>query len=357
MPRKQTRKIFVGSVPIGGGAPVPVQSMTNTNTLDWRATASQIKRLEEVGCEIIRVAVESEEAAKMLPFIKKEINIPLIADIDKSYGAAIWSIKLGADGIRINPKYFRGIDKIKEIIKAALEHNVIIRIGVNSGSVEGDLLKKYGHPTPEALVESALRYIRIFEEQGFELIKVSLKSSDVLDTIAAYRKFSECSDYPLHLGVTEAGLPIDAAVKSALGIGMLLYEGIGDTFRVSITGDPEIEMQVAYDILRALKIRQVGIDFISCPTCGRTKFNLIELAKKAHQALIKIRTPLKVAVMGCWVNGPGEAKEADVGIGGGRGTGGLFKKGKKIEEDILEEDLLGTLLREVEEMTGEKISS
>ncbi|MFP5212232.1 MAG: flavodoxin-dependent (E)-4-hydroxy-3-methylbut-2-enyl-diphosphate synthase [Acidobacteriota bacterium] len=352
--RRPTRRIHIGSVPIGGGAPVAVQSMTNTDTRDPKATVAQIKRLEEAGCEIVRVAVPDNEAAQQLGAIKKSIGIPLIADIHFDYRLAIMALEAGVDGLRLNPGNIGGADKVKKVAEAARERSVPIRIGVNSGSLEKDLLAQYGHPTPEAMVESALRHVRLLEDHNFDLIKISLKSSDVLNTIACYRLLSERTDYPLHLGVTEAGTVVDGAIKSALGIGILLFEGIGDTMRVSLTSGPEDEMPVAYSILRSLRLRERGVEMVSCPTCGRTEIDLIGMAQKAERLLRKVKTPLKVAIMGCVVNGPGEAREADVGVAGGRGKGILFKKGERIET-VPESELLDRLLTEIERMTGEKI--
>ncbi|MHC1725056.1 MAG: flavodoxin-dependent (E)-4-hydroxy-3-methylbut-2-enyl-diphosphate synthase [Syntrophobacteraceae bacterium] len=352
--RRISRQIFIGDVAVGGGAPVSVQSMTNTDTRDWRATVDQINRLEEAGCEIIRVAIPDQEAADQFEAIKKSIRIPIIADIHFDYRLAISAMKSGADAIRINPGNIGGPEKVERVIEVAKERSIPVRIGVNSGSVEKDLLAKYGHPTPEAMVESAMRHIRFFEENDFGLIKISLKSSDVINTIESYRLLAQKTDYPFHLGVTEAGTVVSGAIKSALGIGFLLLEGIGDTLRVSLTADPEEEMFVAYSILRALKLRQRGVELVSCPTCGRTEIALIPLVEKAEALLKKIRAPLKVAIMGCVVNGPGEAREADVGIAGGRESGLLFKKGERVEK-VPEPELLTRLISEVEQMTGEKV--
>jgi (E)-4-hydroxy-3-methylbut-2-enyl-diphosphate synthase len=352
--RRNTRQIHLGGVPIGGGAPVVVQSMTNTDTRDWQATVAQIKRLEDVGCEIVRVAVPDHAAAEQLSRIRNEIAIPLIADIHFDYRLAIEALQAGVDGLRLNPGNIGGPKKVRKVVAAAKERQVPIRIGVNSGSLEKDLLTQYGRPTPEAMVESALRHIRLLEDLDFALIKVSIKSSDVLDTITSYRLLSSKTDCPLHLGVTEAGTVVDGAIKSALGIGILLYEGIGDTLRVSVTSDPEEEIPIAYSILRALKLRERGVELISCPTCGRTEIDLIPMVQRAERMLRVVRTPLKVAIMGCVVNGPGEAREADVGIAGGRGKGILFKKGERVAK-VLESDLLHCLLLEVEKMTGEKL--
>lgn len=328
--------------------------MTNTDTRDGQATIEQIRRLEDAGCEIVRVAVLDEAAVEQLPRIKKGIGIPLIADIHFDYRLALGALKAGVDGLRLNPGNIGGEDKVAKVARAAKDRQVPIRIGVNSGSLEKDLLARFGHPTPEAMVESALRHIRLLEDHDFDLIKVSLKSSDVLNTVASYRLLSEKTNYPLHLGVTEAGTLVDGAVKSALGIGILLFEGIGDTLRVSITRDPEEEIPIAYSILRGLRLRERGVELISCPTCGRTEIELIPLVEKAERLLRKVKTPLKVAIMGCVVNGPGEAREADVGIAGGRGKGILFKKGERVET-VSESELIPRLLREVENITGEKI--
>lgn len=352
--RRTTRRISVGGVPIGGGAPVVVQSMTNTDTRDRRATVDQIKRLEDAGCEIVRTAVPDEMAVEQLAAIRKAIGIPLVADIHFDHRLALGALRAGVDGLRLNPGNIGGADKVRKVVEAARERGVPIRIGVNGGSLEKDLLARYGHPTPEAMVESALRHIRILEDQDFDLIKVSLKSSDVLNTIASYQLLSSKVDYPLHLGVTEAGTLVDGAVKSALGIGILLFEGIGDTIRVSLTKDPEEEIPVAYGILRSLRLRERGVELVSCPTCGRTEIDLIGLAERAERLLRKVRTPIKVAVMGCVVNGPGEAKEADVGIAGGRGNGLLFTKGGRVEK-VPESELIPRLLAEVEKITGERI--
>jgi (E)-4-hydroxy-3-methylbut-2-enyl-diphosphate synthase len=352
--RRVSRQIRIGDVLIGGGAPVSVQSMTNTDTRDSRSTVAQIERLQDAGCEIVRVAVPDEQAVEALATIKKAVRIPVIADIHFDFRLAIESMRAGADAIRINPGNIGGPDKLKKVIEVARERVVPVRIGVNSGSVEKDLLAKYGHPTPEAMVESALRHIKFFEDNDFASIKVSLKSSDVIATISAYRLLAQKTDCPFHLGVTEAGTVVGGAVKSALGIGLLLFEGIGDTLRVSLTAAPEEEMYVAWSILRALHLRDRGVELVSCPTCGRTEIDLIPLVQRVEAALKNVKTPLKVAVMGCVVNGPGEAKEADVGIAGGRGLGILFKKGSRVEK-VAESELLDRLLSEVERMTGEKI--
>jgi len=330
--------------------------MTNTDTRDYEKTVRQVRLLEELGCEIVRVAVPDETAVQQLSRIKKAIGIPLIADIHFDHRLALGALKAGVDGLRLNPGNIGGPSRVRKVVEAAKERQVPIRIGVNSGSLEKDLLARHGRPTPEAMVESALRHVALLEQLDFDLIKISLKSSDVPDTIASYRLLSQKTDYPLHLGVTEAGTLVGGTVKSALGIGLLLYEGIGDTLRVSITGPPEEEIPIAYSILRTLHLRERGIELVSCPTCGRTEIELIPLVKEAERILGKVKSPLKVAIMGCVVNGPGEAREADVGIAGGKGKGILFKKGERVEK-VDESDLLPRLLKEIEIMTGESLTA
>jgi (E)-4-hydroxy-3-methylbut-2-enyl-diphosphate synthase len=349
--RRKTRQISIGSLKIGGDAPVSVQSMTKTDTRDIQKTVLQIRRLEEAGCEIVRVAVVDEEAACAISEIKKKIKIPIIADIHFNYRLALKAMESGADGLRINPGNIGGKERLKAIILAAKSRSIPIRIGVNAGSLEKDLLKRFGGATAEAMVSSALRTIEWMEGIGFRQIKVSLKASDVLRTVEAYRLFSKTTDYPLHLGITEAGRGSRAIVKSSIGIGLLLSEGIGDTLRVSLTGDPVQEVRVGYEILGALKIRQRGVEIISCPTCGRCEINLTPLVEKVEKATQRIDTPLTIAIMGCVVNGPGEAKEADVGIAGGKGMGLLFRKGRVVKK-VREKDFARVLLKEVDEMTG-----
>jgi (E)-4-hydroxy-3-methylbut-2-enyl-diphosphate synthase len=354
MERRKTRQISIGPVKVGGDAPISVQSMTKTDTRDIRRTVHQIRRLEEAGCEIIRVAIVDEEAARAITEIKKRIRSPLIADIHFHSRLALIAMESGADGLRINPGNIGGRDRLKPIVTEARNRSIPIRIGVNAGSLEKDLLKRFGGATPEAMVSSALRTIGWMEDLGFHLIKVSLKASDALRTVEAYRLFSKKSDYPLHLGVTEAGKGSGAIVKSSIGIGLLLSEGIGDTLRVSLTGDPVEEVRVGYEMLRALNIRKRGIEIISCPTCGRCEVDLTHLVEKVERGVKKIATPLTVAIMGCVVNGPGEAKEAGIGIAGGKGVGVLFKKGRVIKK-VREKDFASVLLREVQEMTKEPI--
>jgi len=347
--RRKTRQISLGSVAIGGSAPVAVQSMCNTDTRDSEATLSQIRRLEQAGCEIVRLAVPDEEAAFALGKIRKGAAIPLIADIHFDYRLAIEAVKQGVDGLRINPGNIGGKDKVREVVRACKDHGIPIRIGVNAGSLEKHLMEKYQHPTPEAIVESAFGHIRILEDLDYREIKVSLKASDVLTTVAAYRLFSEKTHYPLNIGISEAGTLFSGTIKSSVGLGILLAEGIGDTMRVSLTADPIEEVRVAYAILKSLKIRQRGVNIISCPTCGRTEIDIIGLAQEVENRLASIKEPLTVAVMGCVVNGPGEARAADVGIAGGKGVGLLFKHGEIIKK-FEEKELANVLVREVEKI-------
>lgn len=344
--KRQTRQIHVGDVPIGGGAPIVVQSMTNTDTRDVSSSVRQIQQLYEAGCEIVRLAIPDMEAVEGFKEIKSRVSPPLIADVHFDQRLAIAALKAGTDGLRINPGNIGGRRAVEKIIKEADARDVPIRIGVNSGSLPKKILKKHGHPTPEAMVESALDFVKLFEELGFDRMKISLKSSNVLNTIAAYELLSEKTDYPLHLGVTEAGTLISGTVKNAIGIGLLLFKGIGDTFRVSLTRDPLDEVKVAYEILRALDLRHRGPEIISCPTCARCEIDLFHLVDKVERALSGIRSSPKVAIMGCVVNGPGEAKEADVGIAGGRGHGVLFKQGQLVGK-IPEQDLARVLIEEV----------
>lgn len=354
--RRNTREISLGGMPIGGGSPIAVQSMTNTDTKDVRSTVDQIIRLEEAGCEIVRVAVLDEEAAKSIKKIRQEIHIPLIADIHFDYRLAISSMEHGAQGIRINPGNLGGATKLSKVVDAAKLHGVPIRVGVNSGSIEKDLLEKYGYPSPDnpkALIESALRNVRLLEQQKFYEMKISIKSSDTLTTINGYRQLADVTDYPLHLGVTEAGGLIAGTVKSSVALGILLHQGIGDTFRISLTRDPVEEIRVGFELLRSLKIRERGPELISCPTCGRTQIDLFTLAEKVESYIQTMRSPLKVAVMGCPVNGPGEAKEADIGVAGGKGHGIIFKKGKLFKK-VPEDQLLEVFMAELEKMEAER---
>jgi (E)-4-hydroxy-3-methylbut-2-enyl-diphosphate synthase len=347
--KRQTRQIYVGDVPIGGGAPVVVQSMTNTDTRDVSSTVRQVQQLHEAGCEIVRLAIPDMEAVEGFKEIKSRVSPPLIADVHFDQRLAIAALKAGTDGLRINPGNIGERKAVEKIIKEADSRDVPIRIGVNAGSLPKKILKKHGHPTPEAMVESALDFVKLFEELGFDQMKISLKSSNVLNTIAAYELLSEQTDYPLHLGVTEAGTLISGTVKSAIGIGLLLLKGIGDTFRVSLTRDPLDEVKVAYEILRALDLRHRGPEIISCPTCARCEIDLFGLVDEVEKALSGIKSSPKVAIMGCVVNGPGEAKEADVGIAGGRGQGVLFKHGKLVGK-IPERALAEVLIEEVKKI-------
>jgi (E)-4-hydroxy-3-methylbut-2-enyl-diphosphate synthase len=349
--RRKTKSIDLGGVRIGGDAPVVVQSMTACDTRDVEATVAQIDELEQAGCEIVRVAVPDEAAAAAIREIRSRIHIPLIADIHFQYPLALLAMNHGADGIRINPGNIPA-DGIRRIVGMAKKNRKVIRIGINAGSLEKEIAARHGGPTAGALVESALKNIRLLEEMNFDLIKLSLKSSDVATTIEAYREVSAKTDHPLHLGVTEAGTLIQSAIKSAIGIGTLLYEGIGDTIRVSVTGSPVPEIGLAYGILRALNIRKVGPDIVSCPTCGRCEIDLAGLAVQVERELRGMKTPLKIALMGCVVNGPGEAAEADIGIAGGRGVGMLFKKGKVVRK-IREGEFIPVLLEEIRKMEAE----
>ena len=347
--RKKTRKIRIGDVYIGGDAPVAVQSMTNTDTRDVSATVDQIKRLEEAGCDIVRVAVPDSEAAEALKRIRKSIRIPLVADIHFDYRLALASIENGADKIRINPGNIGGTEKVRKVVEAAKARGIPIRIGVNSGSLEKHILAKYGAATPQAMADSAMGHVRMLEDLGFHDIVISLKASNVPVTIESYRLMSAMTDYPLHIGVTEAGTLFSGMVKSAAGIGCLLAEGIGDTLRVSLTGDPVEEVRVGIEILKALDLRRTGVELISCPTCGRTRIDLVKIANEVEKRLAGCSKPIKVAVMGCAVNGPGEAREADIGIAGGVGESLLFKKGRIIRK-IPQERIVDELLEEIERM-------
>ena len=346
MKKRKTRKIWVGKVAMGGGAPISVQSMTKTDTRDVSSTIRQIKKLQKVGCEIIRVAVPDMEAVNVLSQIKKKINIPLVADIHFDYRLALKAIDSGVDKLRINPGNIGAKWKVKEIVKTASQRKIPIRIGVNAGSVPRDLLAKYKKASAKALVEAAVRHVKILEDLDFKDIVVSVKAFDVPTTIQAYELMAKKTDYPLHLGITEAGLPQAGSIRSALGIGLLLAKGIGDTIRVSLTGDPAEEVRVGQEILKSLNLRDFGPTVISCPTCGRCEIDLISLTKKVEQKVKNINAPLKIAVMGCVVNGPGEARYADIGIAGGKGYGILFRKGKNIGK-VKEKDLIKALLNEV----------
>lgn len=347
--RKKTRKIPVGSLYIGGDAPILVQSMTNTDTRDVKGTTEQIKRLEAAGCDIIRVAVLDMEAAEAIGEIKKAIKIPLVADIHFDYRLALKCMEKGVDKIRINPGNIGGMERVRKVAQMAKERNIPIRIGVNSGSVEKDILERYKGVTAEGMVESALYHASLLEECNFHDIAISIKASNVPLTLASYRMMSEKADYPLHLGVTEAGTVYKGTVKSSVGIGALLAEGIGDTIRVSLTGDPVEEIRAGIEILKSLELRKGGIEFISCPTCGRCKIDLIEIANSIEEKLQGLEANLKIAIMGCAVNGPGEARHADIGIAGGDGEALLFKKGEIVRK-IPQERVVEEFLAEVSKM-------
>lgn len=347
--RKETKKIYVGDVPIGGDAFISIQSMTNTNTKDVKSTVSQIKILEDAGCDIIRMAVNDLEDAAALKKIKKEIKIPIISDIQFDYKLAIAAAENESDAIRLNPGNIGASWKIKEVTEACKFHNIPIRVGVNSGSIKQEFLDKFKGVNASSICLSAMEEVEILEKNNFFDIAVSLKASNVNLTIDSYRKFSQMSKYPLHLGVTEAGTPKKGIVKSAIGIGTLLAEGIGDTIRVSLTSDPLDEVIAAKDILKALDLRREGIDLISCPTCARTKVNLIEIVNTVEDKLYSMNKNLKIAIMGCAVNGPGEAREADIGIACGNGEGLIFSKGEIIRK-VPEDKLLSELLQEIEKI-------
>ncbi len=346
MIRKQTREVKIGNVTIGGNYPVAIQSMCNTDTRDIEKTVAQILELERAGCQIVRVAVPDMEAAKAVGEIKKRISIPLVADIHYDYLLALTVMDLGVDKVRINPGNIGEEKRIQAVIEKAKQKKIPIRIGVNSGSLERDLLQKYGNVTPEALVESALRHVRILEKYQFYDIVVSIKASSVPFSIEAYSLLSEKIDYPIHVGITEAGTIYSGSIKSAVGIGSILSKGIGDTIRVSLTGNPVEEIKVAKEILKSMGMLQQGIELISCPTCGRTQIDLISIANEVEKRCQEIHKNLKVAVMGCAVNGPGEAREADIGIAGGKGEGLLFKKGKIIKK-VPEAELVEELIKKI----------
>lgn len=344
-----THEVRIGNVAIGAGNPIAIQSMTNTKTEDVNATVSQILELEKAGCEIIRCAVPTEEAALAFREIKKQINIPLVADIHFDYRLAISAIENGADKIRINPGNIGSLDRVKAVVDAARERNIPIRVGVNSGSLEKDLIQKYGGVTAEGLVESALHQAAIIEDMGYDNLVISIKSSDVQMCIKAHELIADKTTHPLHVGITEAGTLRSGLIKSSVGLTRILLQGIGDTIRVSLTAKPIEEIYAAKDILRALGLRRNGIEVVSCPTCGRTKIDLISLAEKVNEAVRDYPLNIKVAVMGCAVNGPGEAREADLGIAGGNGEGVIIKKGEIIRK-CKEEELLNELLKEINEL-------
>ncbi|MBO4888793.1 MAG: flavodoxin-dependent (E)-4-hydroxy-3-methylbut-2-enyl-diphosphate synthase [Firmicutes bacterium] len=346
MLRRNTKEIWIGNVPIGGGHPIAIQSMTNTRTADVKATVSQILRLEEAGCEIIRSTVPDRESAEAIKAIKSQIHIPLVADIHFDYRLAIEAVKNGADKIRINPGNIGGEERLRKVVECCREYHVPIRVGVNAGSLEKEMEEKYGR-SARALSESAKQSVRILEDTGFDQIVVAIKASNVGLCVESFREFAKECPYPLHVGLTEAGGGTDGMIKSALALGQLLSEGIGDTIRVSLTGDPVLEVETAKKILSFLDIRKFGPEIVSCPTCGRTEIDLITLAEQVSEAMKRFKTPMKVAVMGCVVNGPGEAKDADFGICGGKGEGLLIRKGQIIRK-VPEQELLSALIEEAE---------
>ena len=352
--RRKTRQIKIGDVPIGGGAPIVVQSMTKTHTQDVADTVNQIRRMEEAGCEIIRLAVPDVDAAHALRKIKKRVSIPLIADIHFDHTLALAALDAGVEGLRINPGNIGSKKKVKEVVLSALERSVPIRIGVNSGSLEKALLQKYGEATPEAMVESATRHVQILEDLGFDLIKISLKASDIFRTVKAYQLMAEKVDYPFHAGITEAGSIVSGTVKSSAGMALLLREGLVDTLRVSLTAPPQEEVRIAHLILSSLGIRSFGPNIISCPICGRCEVDFVNIASEIEKKLSSVKANITVAVMGCMVNGPGEAKEADIGLACGRGVGVVFKKGKlyrRLKEDEIVSEFINEVLSFVKRKT------
>lgn len=351
--RRPTRQIHIGKVAIGGGAPISVQSMTNTKTTDTEATVAQIRALQAAGCDIVRLAVPDMEAAKNLGNILRQVTVPLVADIHFDYKLALEAIHQGIHALRLNPGNIGGEEKVRAVVEAAKEAGISIRIGVNAGSLDKKILKKYGGVTPEALVESAMEHVRILEALDFHDMKISLKAHDVPLTIAAYRLMSQTVDYPLHLGITEAGTVNTGIIKSAVGIGALLAEGIGDTFRISLTGDPVVEVRVANEILKSLGLKEYGPTLVACPTCGRTSIDLPAIAAQVEEKLRDIEEPIEVAVMGCVVNGPGEARGADVGIAGGNGEGLIFRKGEIVRK-VPEADLVNELFQEIDQILEER---
>jgi (E)-4-hydroxy-3-methylbut-2-enyl-diphosphate synthase len=356
-PRRRTRVVPIGPVPVGGGAPIAVQSMTKTDTRDVAATLSQIGRLARAGCDIVRLAVPDRPAALALKAIKKAAAPPLVADIHFDHRLALAALEAGVDGLRINPGNIGTRDKVRTVVRAARERQVPIRIGVNAGSLEKALLKKHGGPTPQAMVESALGHIRLLEELDFRLIKVSLKSSDAPTTLAAYRLLAARVDYPFHAGITEAGGPVAGAAVSAVGLTLLLREGLADTIRVSLTAPPETEVRVAYLILAGMGLGRRGVRVVSCPTCGRCEVDLVGIAARVEDRLAGLDADLAVAVMGCTVNGPGEAKEADCGVACGRGSGALFRRGRllrRVPEARIVDELVAEAVRLADERKGTK---
>lgn len=345
-PRRKTRQVKIGPVVIGGGAPIAVQSMTKTDTRNVDATVSQIKRLEQAGCEVVRLAVPDEEAVEALDKIKKNVSVPLVADIHFDYRLALGSLQKGVEGLRINPGNIGSRDKVKTVVKAVKDYDVPVRIGVNAGSLDKDLLRKHGRATPEAMVESALKHVWMLEDMDFHQIKISLKASDVVRTVQAYKLLADQVDYPFHAGITESGSLVPGSVKSSAGLALLLSLGLADTIRISLTAPPEDEVRVGFLILQSLGLRDYGPVIISCPTCGRCEVDMLKIVDEVENQLTSVQSSIHVAVMGCMVNGPGEAKEADIGIACGRGVGVLFKKGKVFRR-LKEDEIVPTFVREV----------
>ena len=352
MKRKKTRQIKVGGIAIGGANPIVVQSMLKTNPENFSETLEQTRELKRAGCELVRIALPQEDTCRIIPFLKKEANVPIIGDIHFNHNIAFKAMELGIDGIRINPGTINNLRKMREIAVMALETKTPVRLGMNIGSVEKRVLKKHTRPSADAMVESALYHINLFEDVGWTELKVSLKASDINETIDAYRKFARKSDYPLHVGITEAGPVFSGAIKSAIGIGILLHEGIGDTIRVSLTGNPVYEVIAAYHILRDLGLRKRGINIISCPTCGRTRVNLAEIVEEFEKDVNQFDAHLDVAIMGCEVNGPGEAREADIGLAFGANSAMLFKKGTVVKSGIPREMAKNILKEEIFNMVN-----
>lgn len=354
MKRKKTRQIKVGGIPIGGGSPIVVQSMLKTNPENFSQTLEQTRELKRAGCELVRIALPQEETCKIIPFLKKEVDVPIIGDIHFNHKIALKAMELGIDGIRINPGTINNLRKVREIAVMAMNTQTPVRLGMNIGSIEKRVLKTHMRPNADAMVESALYHINLFEDVGWTQLKVSLKASDIRETVDAYKKFSKKSDYPLHVGITEAGPVFSGAIKSAIGIGILLNEGIGDTIRVSLTGNPVYEVIAGYHILRDLGLRKRGINIISCPTCGRTRVNLAEIVEEFEKDVNQFDSYLDVAIMGCEVNGPGEAREADIGLAFGANSAMLFKKGTVVKSAIPREMAKKILEEEIYNMVNEE---
>lgn len=346
--RKKTRVIKIGNILIGGDNPVRVQSMTKTDTEDIKGTLEQIRRLKDVGCEIVRIAIPNEEASEAFKEIRKHSPLPIVADIHFNYRLALRAIEYGADGIRINPGNIGSKEKVKEIVRLAKERGIPIRIGVNAGSIEKSLLEKYGSATTSALVESVMNSVKLLEDSDFHDIKISVKASDIERTVSAYRRLSELTDYPLHIGITEAGTLFSGTVKSSIGIGILLYEGIGDTIRVSLSASPEEEVKVGWEILKSLGLRKKGAEIIACPTCGRLEVDLLPIVSEIEKRVSSIDKQIKIAIMGCVVNGPGEAEESDLALVCGKGVGLIYRKGKLLRK-VKEEEMVREFMKEIQD--------